>query len=59
MNKESFYIASIAQWLQCDVPNRKPDPDTKSGLSTSRYWFDNYGVVRESNHWFEVWRLTI
>lgn len=54
MNKDTFYIASVAQWLQCDTPEREPDYKSGQGSSLSEYWFDAQGVVRRSNHWFAV-----
>lgn len=45
---ENFYQSTVADWKQCEIPERQPDYISFSG---SVYW--NYGnkVRRLSDHW--------
>lgn len=48
---ESFYLATFARFVSCEVPDRPPDYYTFSG---STYWNTINGVIRWSNHWGQV-----
>lgn len=43
-----FYVATIADWHRCEIPDRDPDYISYSG---SAYWKYNNRVRRLSDHW--------
>ncbi len=56
INRENFYIASFAPFVVADAPKRLADyiSTTNAGALSSKYWFTENGVSRESGHWLEV-----
>ena len=55
MNKHTFYKSTKAIFKGCKTPSRKPDHISYDsyGNVSSRYWYFDDGVIRESNHWSE------
>lgn len=50
-HRRNFHEATYAVFTRVEPqngPSRNPDFTSRSG---SRYWFDDQGVTRESNHW--------
>lgn len=47
-NEENFFLATEADFEQCQKPNHEPDYVSDSG---SAYWYFEDGVVRQSDHW--------
>jgi hypothetical protein len=43
-----FFVATIADWHRCEIPNRDPDFVSYSG---SAYWDCKNKVRRLSDHW--------
>jgi hypothetical protein len=49
INKDNFHKSTIANFKTVEsVPKRKPDFISNSG---SKYWYEENGVFRESDHW--------
>jgi len=44
----NFYIATVADWTLCELPDRPPDFVSYSG---SAYWYYGNRVRRWSDHW--------
>ena len=57
-NRNNFHKKTFCLFRQAPVPDRTPDHVSRSG---SRYWFDESGVYRLSDHWGRAakckWRL--
>ena len=51
MHFENFFLATIADWHRCEIPDRIPDFISFAG---SAYWDFGNRVRRLSNHWGEV-----
>lgn len=47
-NENNFFDATAAVFSICATPDRTPDYVSVSG---SAYWYENGGVVRNSDHW--------
>lgn len=45
---ENFFEATAANFERCGRPDRDADYVSASG---SAYWYDEGGVIRESDHW--------
>ena len=59
--KDSFYTATKAVWKACAVPTREPDYvsySSRTGEVSSRYWYSERGVIRQSDHWSFVRRTS-
>ncbi len=48
MNWNNFYMATVADWHRCEIPDRSPDFVSFSG---SVYWNCKNKVRRLSDHW--------
>ena len=48
---KNFYKSTVADWIRCELPDRKPDYVSFSG---SAYWFYKNKVKRLSDHWGKV-----
>ena len=57
MNKDNYFFYTIAVWIGCNRPNRKPDYISydRDGNVSSEYWYTPLGVIRCSNHWSRVY----
>lgn len=52
-DKNNFFESTVANWERVEKPKREPDyisRDSKGKIS-SKYWYTDEGVYRESNHW--------
>lgn len=58
INKENFFISSIATFTQCEEINRKPDFISGEGAATSYYFYEGEYLVRKSAHWGKVAKCT-
>lgn len=45
---DNFWIQTVANYTECDKPDRPPDFSSKGG---SMYWNEDKGVIRCSDHW--------
>ncbi len=50
-DRNNFYKNSFADFVSCKKPDRNPDYISSSG---SKYWYENDGVIRESDHFGKV-----
>lgn len=48
---ENFYLATVADWSRCEIPERLPDYVSFSG---SAYWDCGDRVKRLADHWGDV-----
>ena len=57
LDKTNFFTSSKSIFVECnkmEVPADYISLDKKTGKVSSKYWYTNEGVVRESDHWGEV-----
>lgn len=47
-NKSNFFEKTFGVFIDIDAPDREPDYISETG---SKYWYTQYGVYRESDHW--------
>jgi hypothetical protein len=47
-NFDNFFLATVADWMLCEIPDRDPDFVSWSG---SAYWHLGNRVRRLSDHW--------
>jgi len=55
--KENFFTATRGIFSECNTPESTPDYvslDKRSGRVSSKYWYTETGVIRQSDHWGEV-----
>lgn len=51
IDADNYSHKTLGIFDRCGVPARTPD---RISASTSRYWFQNDGVIRQSGHWGRV-----
>jgi hypothetical protein len=54
--KDNFHLMTKGTFSKCDLPNTAPDYVSlnKQGNVSSKYWYTNDGVIRQSDHWGRV-----
>lgn len=50
-NKKTYFNNTTALFTEVEKPNREADYISESG---SKYWYEETGVFRESDHWGEI-----
>ena len=58
INKENFFISSIATFTQCKEIKRNPDFISGEGAAASYYFYEGEYLVRKSAHWGKVAKCT-
>ena len=56
IDSTNFHLCTIALFTPIATPSREADYVSKTpwGEVSSRYWYTEDGVIRESNHWGRV-----
>ena len=50
-NKDNFYRKTTGDFKTAQAPSRAPD---FVSASSSKYWYEDYGVFRQADHWGKV-----
>ena len=58
INKQNFFISSIATFSQCEEIKRTPDFISGEGATASYYFYEGEYLVRKSAHWGKVAKCT-